>query len=531
MASMVVPAVRARKKLAAAGAAIENAAVFRRYPKRDPQGQIEWIHWADLELAVAWANAARRALDAFVATHSRPVVDARVLEGGARAPFFADARAALVPLNNAYQALNVPPLFSLPSDEFGCVNLLWSYVSIRDGRIEVRTSVFGGPTACVRPAPRDALVALKNAIVPEELAHDTSVVVDIRSRRVVFRGTFDAGLAFKRSAADSDRAYLALWARKPWVLDRGDDVEFIVGEPAVWERDRYVRKLQMARPFIEQIARDPWEALVSARERVRAHNDTLAGEWMGQLPELSTTRSAMDVNTVRAIMDRIAQARSERSLEQARAQAREALATGAGTAAGVLGTLSAIAPPAAIVLAPAGAVLAAVAALAGLFLQVIPRQWLAMAEVLPPRLPTPNMISGDEGANEAPTIAVPAPPSFDRSRSKRGTAPSPLDPEPLQLVTTMSATVALPRTSLTIAPSHRTALGPTTVAVLLERDRSTTTDSVTTSTPSPILASQTNPRALSSPRSSPPSPGPTTTLVAIGLGVGALALAWRYAAR
>jgi hypothetical protein len=515
-------------KVAGAGAVSENAAVFRRYPKRDGKGLIEWIHWADLELASAWAAEGLRALDAFVAKHSGTVSDARTLEGGARTALNSDARDALVPLNNAFQALNVPPLLSLPSEEFGCVNLLWSFVAIRDGRIEVRTTVLGGPGSCVKPASRVELIALKKAIVPEEPAYDTSVVVDIRTRRVVFRGGFDAGLAFKTGAAHRDRAYLALWARKPWALDRGDDVEFITSEPIVWERDRFVRKLQMARPILEQLERDPWDALVSERARVRVHNDTLAGEWMGQLPALATTRSQVDVHTIRAIMDRIAQARSERALEQARAQAREALATGAGTAAGVLGTLSAIAPPAAIVLAPAGAVLAAVAALAGLFLQVIPRGWLAMAEVVPPRLPVPNMISGDEGANESPTILVTAPPAFDRARWKHSAPPTLLDPDPVLAVTTMSGTVALPRVSTTLMPSQRTPLAPTAIATLLDRERSTLTLTPTTSTSAqPVLSSP----ARSTASDQRPSPGAARTLIAIGLGVGALALAWRYAAR
>jgi hypothetical protein len=79
MGPMFVAVAKPRAR-AASGPSADGAAVFRRYPKRDAEGNIEWIHWADLELASAWAREGLRALDAFVANHTRPVDDARVLE-------------------------------------------------------------------------------------------------------------------------------------------------------------------------------------------------------------------------------------------------------------------------------------------------------------------------------------------------------------------------------------------------------------------------------------------------------------------
>jgi hypothetical protein len=451
MGPMFVAVAKPRAR-AASGPSADGAAVFRRYPKRDAEGNIEWIHWADLELASAWAREGLRALDAFVAKHTQPVDDARVLEGGGRASINNDAREALLPLNYAFQALNVPPLLSLASEEFGCVNLLWSFVAIRSDRIEVRTTVLSGPGACVKPPSQAAMIALRRAVAADELVHDQGIVVDVRSRQLVFRGGFDAGLAFKRDAPHKDRAYLALWARKPWVLDRGDDVEFIVGEPAVWERDRVVRRVQMARPFMAQIATDPWGALVAARERVRANNDALAAEWDGRVPDIKAGGSIARSVQLSEAMNALAQARSERSLEEARARAREGLASGAGTVVGALGVVSAIAPPAALVLAPAAAVLTVVSALAGLLLQVIPRDWMATAEVVPPRLPVPNMISGDEGSGDVPSTSVPAPPAVERQPA-RSIAPVGLDLEAAQANATLTATAALVRSPL--APQSR----------------------------------------------------------------------------
>jgi hypothetical protein len=164
-------------------------------------------------------------------------------------------------------------------------------------------------------------------------------------------------------------------------------------------------------------------------------------------------------------MAALAQARSDAALNQARAQAREGLATGAGSVAGVLGVLSAVAPPAALVLAPTAAVLSAIAALAGLLLQVIPREWLAMAEVLPPRLPLPYMTTGDEGENNAPSHSVPAPPRFTRVARRSVSAPTPLDPQPVSAVFTLEATATPARQSTSVRRS--TLLAPSATNVLL----------------------------------------------------------------
>ncbi|MFO0561157.1 MAG: hypothetical protein U0269_24280 [Polyangiales bacterium] len=231
------------------------------------------------------------------------------------------------------------------------------------------------------------------------------------------------------------------------------ETELVWSAPLVWERDSVVRKLELARPTMAAIGRDPWSALVSARERVKAHNDALAIEWAGQMPELSSANSSDQVQRVQASMRALAQARSEAALAQARAAAREGLATGAGSVAGVLGVISAAAPPAALVLAPAAAVLGAVAALAGLMLQVIPREWLATAEVVPPRLPLPYMTTGDEGPSDPPSHAVNRP---SESRPvARPVAPTPLDAPPVDVVQTMTASPTTARSSTTTLPLQR----------------------------------------------------------------------------
>jgi hypothetical protein len=426
--------------------------VWRRYPKRDSKGRIEWIHWADLELASAWAEQALRELDSFVAKYSGPTASAAQLEGGARATITTDAFVSLRSLNNAFQALNVPPIVAPESDEFGAVDLIRSFVVLTSGTVQVRTQLMLS-SGRRGPSSADAMTAMWRTLGVREFASNEGVVVDVRTRRTTFRGTFDAAIAFKRNASIAERAFLALWARRPWALVRAEDeTELVWSAPLVWERDRIVRKVELARPAMQSIARDPWSALVSARERVKANNDALADEWAGQMPELSSENSARQVESIRASMDALAQVRSEAALERSRAAAREGLATGAGSVAGVLAVISAAAPPAALVLAPAAAVLGAFAALAGLMLQVIPREWLATAEAVPPRLPLPYMITGDEGADDSPSHSVVPAPGSIRRAPPAAPVPTPLDPPPLPAVLTMQATAATLDAVATRAP-------------------------------------------------------------------------------
>ncbi len=521
---MFVPAVKPRAR-AASRAAADNAAVFHRYAKRDAKGRVEWIQWADLELAAAWAREGLRVLDAFVAKHTRPVDDARVLEGGGRSAIVSEALAVLRTLNDAFQALNVPPIVVGESDELGKVDLLRSFVVLREGRVEVRTIVVLG--AGRANAAQEAMAALWRRVGARALSNDESVVVDDRSRALLFRGTFDAGIAFKQRAADKDRAYLALWARRPWAIDRGDDVELVSSEPGVWERERIVRKLQLARPFFEAIANDPWAAVGDARARVRAHNDTLADEWAGQVPELFSTATAIGVNRLRQVMNALAQARTERALNQARAQAREGLATGVGSAVGVLGAISAVAPPAALVLAPAAAALSAVAALAGLLLQVIPREWMATAETVPPRLPLASMISGDESQTERPVHQVAAPAGFVRGQSVAEAAPASLDTEQELANTTMHSTLATPTTAAPL-PVRRSVVPSSVVDTLLAPVSLSTSDGRTTISTDRDSSETTRSVGFtpSDARAGQPATA-TQGVVLVGLGLGAmLALGW-----
>jgi hypothetical protein len=441
---------RARATRPAGAASVTGATLWRRYPKRDSKGNIEWIHWADLDLAAAWAEQALRDLDAFVVKYSGPTASAAQLEGGARAPITAEAFGVLRSLNNAFQALNVPPIVTPESDELGTVDLIRSYVVLTGGRVEVRTQLLLSSRRR-GPSPVDEMAALWRTLGARELANDDGLVVDVRARRTAFRGPFEATLAFKQNAAVGDRAFLALWARRPWTLVRAEgESELLWSAPLVWDRDRVVHTLELARPLMAAIARDPWSALVSARERVKANNDALAVDWAGQLPTIANSNTAREVERLKASMEALAQARSEAALNHARAAAREGLATGAGTVAGVLGILSAAAPPAALVLAPAAAVLGALAALAGLLLQVIPRDWLATAEVLPPRLPLPYMITGDEGPSSSPTHSVPRPTSAHSASRPAISGPAPLDAPPVDTVFTMMSSVATEAASTSV---------------------------------------------------------------------------------
>lgn len=434
------PRARCVRRVRPAGAAsADSAAVWRRYPKRDGKGRIEWIHWADLDLAAAWAEQALVELDAFVAKHTGSKANATQLEGGGRASITTDAYGVLRSLNTAFQALNVPPIVAPESEEFGAVDLIRSFVVLSGGRVEVRTQLVLS-SGSRGPTSTEQMAALWRSLGVRELVSDEGVVVDVRTRRTAFRGAFNAALAFKRGASDGDRAFLALWARRPWTLVRAEgETELVWSAPLGWERDRIVRKLELTRQTMQSIARDPWEALVAARARVKANNDELAIEWAGQMPELSSTNEFARVRQTQQIMAAIAQARSDAALNQARAQAREGLATGAGSVAGVLGVLSAAAPPAALVLAPAAAILGGLAALAGFLLQVIPREWLATAEVVPPRLPLPNMITGDEGSDDEPSHSVPAPKHSTPYSRPSGSTPVPLDAPRADAVLTMTA--------------------------------------------------------------------------------------------
>jgi hypothetical protein len=466
-AGMFTPPHRqcARAIRPAGAASVASAAVWQRYPKRDGKGRIEWIHWADLDLAAAWAEQALRDLDGFVVKYSGPTASAAALEGAARAPITAEAFDVLRSLNNAFQALNVPPIVAPTSDEFGTVDLIRSFVVLTSGRVQVRTQLM--LSASRRgPTPAEEMAAFWRTLGARELANDEGVVVDVRGKRMAFRGAFEAALAFKRNAANADRAFLALWARRPWTLVRAEDeTELVWSAPLVWERDRVVRKLELARSVMQMIARDPWSALVSSRERVRANNDALAVDWAGQLPAIASSNTAREVERLKAAMEALAQARSEAALNQARAAAREGLATGAGTVAGVLGILSAAAPPAALVLAPAAAVLGALAALAGLLLQVIPRDWLATAEFLPPRLPLPYMITGDEAPGSSPAHSVPRPTGAEGPSRRAVSGPAQLDDQPIDAAITMTSSVATEMASTSLRRPPR--MQSTTVDALI----------------------------------------------------------------
>ncbi len=516
---------RARAIRPAGVASVAGAAVWRRYPKRDGKGNIEWIHWADLELAAAWAEQALRDLDAFVVKYSGQTASAAQLEAGARAPIATEAFGVLRSLNNAFQALNVPPIVAPTSDELGTVDLIRSYVVLSKGRVEVRTQLMLGANRR-GPAQAEEMAALWRTLGARELASDEGIVVDVRARRTAFRGPFEASLAFRRNAANSDRAFLALWARRPWTLVRAEDEsELVWSAPLVWERDRVVRKLELARPLMQMIARDPWSALVSSRERVRENNAAVAIEWAGQLPELASTISVRQVDSIRESMQALAQARSEAALERARALAREGLATGAGSVVGVLGAISAAAPPAALVLAPAAAVLGVVAALAGLMLQVIPRAWLATAEVVPPRLPLPNMTTGYEGPNDGPSHDVAAPVGFARIRPREGSAPVPLDPPTIDALMTLSASAATARESSAARTPNR--IGTSAIIRLLAPSSPTlpppALDDSTLATPATTARESTV--ASRSLAQSPSSPTSSVGVVLASLGAAA-ALAW-----
>lgn len=514
------PRARCARRVRPAGAAsASSAAVWRRYPKRDGKGRIEWIHWADLELAAAWAEQALVELDGFVAKYSGATASATQLDGGGRAPITTDAYGVLRSLNTAFQALNVPPIVAPESEEFGAVDLIRSFVVLSRGRVEVRTQLVLS-SGSRGPSSTEQMAALWRSLGVRELASDEGVVVDVRTRRTAFRGAFDAALAFKRGASDGDRAFFALWARRPWTLVRAEgETELVWSAPLVWERDRIVRKLELTRQTMQSIARDPWEALVAARARVKANNDELAIEWAGQMPELASTTSARQVESIRESMQAIAQARSEQELARARALAREGLATGAGSIAGVLGVLSAAAPPAALVLAPTAAVLGALAALAGLFLQLIPREWLATAEVTPPRLPLPNMITGYEAADAIPSHNLDAPPSFDRVARRVDSAPPPLESMTATAVVTMNGTAA-PPSSMSSLDRRRAPAQSAMAKLLAPRTGVPVAGPDDIRSTSPALNSEPLPWTAPTPARAPSVGARTAVAVA---GVGALA--------
>jgi hypothetical protein len=506
---------------------VKNAALFRLYPKRNKQGTVEWLHWSDLPLAAAWAKHALDQLDAFVAKYSGATAHAAQLTGGARAPIIAEAFAVLQSLSSAFQALNVPPIIQFETEKFGTVKLIISFVVLTNGRIQVRTQI--AISNQHQRAMVQELQALWDSLGERPLAHDEGVVIDVRTRQKVFRGSLKDSIAYQRNAADTERPFFALWGRKPWDLFRDtSDTELVWSAPLVWERDVIRQKLQLTRPIITAIVRDPWSALVAARERVKAHNDAIAREWKAQLPELSSYSDADQVKIIQSSLNALAQARSEAEIERARAAAREGLATGASSVASVLGVISAAAPPAALVLAPAAAVFGALTALAGLFLQVIPREWLATAETSPPPIPLPYMITGDEGVNNRPTHVVSAPPNFKRA-SLPGSAPTPLDPEPVFAVTTMTASATPVRTALTAArlsPSLTTSTINNS-KLIIQRTREQDTQRHSTNELHSTLQSIDRTSASAARPADAPSPS-AATVVGIGVALGAL-IAWKYA--
>jgi hypothetical protein len=405
-----------------AGAVAENAAVFRRLPRYDSAGRIEWIQWADLELAAAWGAESVRRFDELLVTYGGATARAEWFElrpGGGQ--FFADTVAALQAFVRGCQALNVPPLLWVDVDEGELRDLVKSTLVAQGGAIEVKTLVTGIAWD-YWPGILDAQQASFERIGAPSLDHDQSVVWDVLTNTIVSRGSFEHARAYVRAAPSEVRWRLSWRGRRPWQIFgySGDDewagLEYPQHIASAIQRERWLERARAARQRAALMALSPWLQVDRLRENVSMYNERIARQWGLARALTFPGRDPKDVRAFLGLVQKLTAERSLAAFERARDRFIDDFRSGGSTAAGTVGALN----------QAAGAVAAFFVEFTGFIVRILPREWFATPETFVP-LPLPLAISGDESATGAPSIAVSAPTGFVRSGRSFDGAPTPLD--------------------------------------------------------------------------------------------------------
>jgi hypothetical protein len=446
-----VPSRPHAKYQQAGDAATGSSAQFRLYPQRDASGRLQWAHWADLTLASAWAQRAVAQLDSLVSTFGAKDVDASLFESpkqpssAQRSPFARAFAEALQSVVFAFHALNVPPMLWVSGARDTRVELIISRVVATPRRtLDVHSRVQSVAQDAGMLETNEALAAMWRSLSLPALHANESVVVDTEARREVSRGDFDHAASYVRAQPGIVRARLAWWGRRPWRLggyDPNDELEFI-GQPSItMRRERWLAQLREVRQIAQVIASAPWPALKAQRSNVLMENDRLARQW-GLSRGL--VHPGTDPAVVREFLDVVqglANTRSEELFEAARR----------GTVESFRGTGESVTRFSAAVSRTGAAALGIFNEFLAFLVQILPREWIALAENPPPPLPLPTMLSGDESVVAPPSLVVPAPAGFDRAQVLVREAPAPIDTAPVMLISTMTANAAQTRVQTSVA--------------------------------------------------------------------------------
>ncbi|MDP3277577.1 MAG: hypothetical protein Q8Q09_20490, partial [Deltaproteobacteria bacterium] len=464
-----------------------NAAQFE-LRSWEESGQVKWLHWVDLALARAWALDAIAKLDAIVSRFGAASADATLFESlrSADSPFTSAIKEALQSLVYAHTALDLPTLINVQYRGKSHA-LVQSRVSYNpEARLRVHTVIDG--LSAFRPVNRawldPSLARATSAIVgTRELEPDRSVVVDVLTRAIVEQGSFAHAQQWIAQQPANVRIRYAWRGRRPWSLlgyDANDfQFEYEFG-PALWtQRIAWMKQVRELQDIASSIHVEPWNYVAAKRAKIAAYNRKIARDWGDSAGLIHPGTDPRATERFLIEVQALANQRSEQDLLRSRNNFIASMRSNTATLAAITGAISA---------GVGGLVISLVSEFFAFIVQAVPRDWLAIGETLPPPLPLPFLMDGDEEIEKPPSLSVPSPFGFQRVRATTSTF------APVQL-------------------QAATALTHSTTQTLLAR------------TPQEPVANGTI-NALQSPPTPTASPGiaaPVSALVAGGLGMAGLA--------
>ncbi|MDP3274736.1 MAG: hypothetical protein Q8Q09_06030 [Deltaproteobacteria bacterium] len=429
-----------------------NRAQWQR--RQQTAGRDNWFHWLDVELARAWANESIRLFDALLERFGASDALASWFEGrqGTETVFILAIKGALQALVHGFSAVNTPAVLSV-EHRAKRQEILASRVSYNPADLlRVHTAITGLEIfndvirAFLDPALQRATTAVMGS---GELDSDSGIVKDVVSRQTVFRGSFEASRQWISTQSDATRGRLAWRGRRPWSL-LGYDTDGFEFEyetrTALWtQREQWLAHVRTLRETAARMAQDPWAFVVGHRSTISAHNERMARAWGGSTELFHPGTDPRAVAAFLDIVSQMANAKSATDLHASRERFVRDMRSGSSTLTTVASAITG---------GVSGLVLSAATEFYAFLTRSIPREWLSVAETLPPPLPLPFMIDGTEAATGAPTIAVPAPAGFSR------TGISPTSPALLQL-TMQQPNALLSLLAPTVQPTLQPTLQPT----------------------------------------------------------------------
>ncbi|MDP3275740.1 MAG: hypothetical protein Q8Q09_11130 [Deltaproteobacteria bacterium] len=498
-----------------------NAAQFQLKPLREGN-EVKWLQWVDERLAVAWAQRAAQQLAAIESRFGADDADATWFESVRSEPtaFTTAIQEALQSLIFAHSALDLPTLVDVRY-RGKSHPLVQSRVSYNpDALLRVNT-VIGGLDA-FRPVARAWLdPALSQAtariVGSRELDADQSVVVDVLTRAVIERGTFEHAQQWIARQPANMRGRYAWRGRRPWSLlgyDANDfQFEYESG-PALWtQRSAWLDNVRSLKDFAATIAADPWEFVVRCRANIEAYNRKLARDWGGTAGLIHPGTDPRAVEAFFEVVQDLANQKSERELLRSRNEFVSGMRGSSAMVNSIAGAAS----------GGVGALFLSLATEFFAFLTgVIPRDWLAVAETLPPPLPLPFLLDGEETLNRPPAITVPAPPGYQRPAEVVTLAPG--------VVPSLQLGFARLNQGASIAPVAERLVGtepPPSLPDAVEPQQSSAPPSLPDAVEPPPPPIELPGRELEASRpqaitTTPPSSPAVSTPVAIGVGIGAV---------